>query len=226
MVTDSKVIRSTGLAAVLAGLLFVVIQPLHPADVLASVSTDAWRVIHYGSLAMVLLFVAGIIGIYARQVEELGWVGLAGLIALSLGLLLTGGLGVVEVFVLPLLVESEPGFVNGFLGMVGGEPTGADLGVMPILWSASSVGFLAGTFLFGIANLRAGLLSRWASGIFAFGMLIAIPVVALLDMPRLTAVPIGIGLAWLGYSLWSEPRRRAVVSEQSTVVAQPLAEGI
>ncbi len=225
MVTASKVIRSTGVAAVVAGLLFVVIQPLHPADVLASVSTDAWRMIHYGSLTMVLLFVVGLIGIYARQVEELGWLGLAGLITLSLGLLLTAGLGVVEVFVLPLLVDSEPDFVNGFLGMVAGEPTGADMGVMPTLWSASSVGFLAGTFLFGIANLRAGILSRWASGIFAFGMLVSAPVVALLDTPRVAAVPVGIGLAWLGYSLWAEPQRRPAEAVQPTAAAQPMVEG-
>jgi len=223
-VTASNLIRSTGLCAVLAGLLFVVIQPIHPADVLASVSTDAWAVIHYVSLVMVLLFVVGLIGIYARQVEELGWLGLAGLIVLSLGLLLTAGLGVVEVFVLPLLVESDPDFVNGFLGMVAGHPTGADLGAMPALWSASSICFPAGTILFGIANLRAGILSRWASGIFAFGFLVAAPVVALLDTPRVAAVPVGIGLAWLGYSLWSEPRRPSE-SMQVTATAGPIVGG-
>lgn len=223
-VTAPKLIRSAGLAAVVAGLLFVVIQPLHPADVLASVSTDAWRVIHYLSLVMVLLFVVGLIGIYARQVEELGWLGLAGFIVLNLGLLLTAGLGVVEVFVLPLLVESEPAFVQGFLGMVGGDPTGADLGAMPTLWSASSVGFLAGTFLFGIANFRAGILSRWASGIFAVGMLVSAPMVALLGNARVAAVPVGIGLAWLGYSLWADPRGRVSKAVQPTATALPMIE--
>ncbi|MGH2381062.1 MAG: hypothetical protein ACRDG7_07560 [Candidatus Limnocylindria bacterium] len=226
-VTAPGMIRATGLAAVLAGLTFVVIQPIHPADVLASVSTDAWAIIHYASLVMVMLFLVGIVGIYARQVEKLGWLGLAGLVLLSLGLLLTAALGVVEVFVAPLLVESEPDFVHGFLGMVGGHPTDADLGAMPLLWSASSVGFLGGTLLFGIANLRAGVLSRWASGVFAFGLLASAPVVGLLGAPRLAAVPVGIGLAWLGYSLWSERREPATapVLEAGTPQPDPVAAG-
>lgn len=220
-VKTSGLIRSTGLSAILAGLLFVIIQPIHPADVLASVSTDAWAIIHYASLVMVMLFLVGIIGIYARQVEQLGWLGLVGVVVLSIGLLLTAALGVVEVFVAPLLVESEPDFVHGFLGMVGGHPTDADLGVMPLLWNASSIGFLGGTLLFGIANFRAGILSRWASGIFAVGLLASAPLVGLLGAPRLAAVPVGIGLAWLGYSLWSERREPSTAPVPDAATAQP-----
>jgi hypothetical protein len=31
-------------------------------------------------------------------------------------------------------------------------------------------------------------------------------VVVLVGTPRLAAVPIGLGLAWMGYALWSERR--------------------
>ena len=226
-VSAPGMIRATGLAAVLAGLMFVIIQPVHPADVIASVSTDAWAIIHYATLIMVMLFVVGITGIYARQVTELGWLGLAGFVVLSLGLLLTAAGGVIEVFVAPLLVESEPDFVHGFLGMVGGHPTDADLGAIPVLWSASSAGFLGGTMLFGIANFRAGILSRWASAIFAVGLLASAPVAGLLGSPRVAAVPIGIGLAWLGYSLWSERRQpaRSPAPDTATPQADPVAAG-
>ena len=226
-VSAPGMIRATGLAAVLAGLMFVIIQPVHPADVIASVSTDAWAIIHYATLIMVMLFVVGITGIYARQVTELGWLGLAGFVVLSLGLLLTAAGGVIEVFVAPLLVESEPDFVHGFLGMVGGHPTDADLGAIPVLWSASSAGFLGGTLLFGIANFRAGILSRWASAIFAVGLLASAPVAGLLGSPRVAAVPIGIGLAWLGYSLWSERRQPATAPapDAATPQADPVAAG-
>ena len=221
-VTTAGLIRSTGIAAIVAGLMFVVIQPLHPADVLASVSTDAWAIIHYATLVMLLLFVVGITGIYASQVEKLGWLGLVGFVVLSLGLLLTAAGGVIEVFVAPLLVESNPDFVHGFLGVVGGHPTDADLGAIPVLWSASSAGFLGGTLLFGIANFRAGVLSRWASAIFAVGLFASAPVAGLLGTPRVAAVPIGIGLAWLGYSLWSQYRRPATAP---AVAAQAATEG-
>jgi hypothetical protein len=218
-ITSSSLIRSTGLAAVLAGLLFVAIQPLHPEDVLTSVSTDRWAIIHAVTLVMLALFTVGIAGIYARQVEPLGWLGLVGFIVLSLGLLLTAAYGVIEAFVAPLLVESEPDFVQGLLGLVEGDETGVDMGAISLLWSASSVCFIAGCLLFGVANLRAGILSRWASGIFAFGLLLGLPVARLLGAPRLAAVPIGIGLVWLGYSLWSE--RRAAATHPVLDVAPP-----
>ena len=44
-ITASKLIRCAGLAAVVAGIIFAGIQPNHPPDVLASVTTGAWAII-------------------------------------------------------------------------------------------------------------------------------------------------------------------------------------
>src|SRR5215210_9196765 len=88
-VTATGLIRSGSIAALVAGLLFVVIQPLHPADALTSVTAPAWSFIHAATCLMLVLFVAGVTGIYARQAEKAGWLGLVGYIALSLGLLMT-----------------------------------------------------------------------------------------------------------------------------------------
>jgi hypothetical protein len=204
--TAAGAIRASGIAAIVAGLMFVIIQPLHPADVLGSVRTDAWAYIHYASLLMLALFVVGIVGIWARQVEQAGWLGVIGVIVLAVGLVLTAVGTVIEAFVSPLLVDSDPAFVNGLLGMVEGRPTDADLGVIPVIWSVSSTGFLLGTLTFGIATWRANVLSRWAAAVFGVGLLASAPIVGILGMPRLAAVPVGLGLAWLGYSLWSERR--------------------
>ena len=105
-VTAPGLIRSTGVAAIAAGLLFVVIQPIHPPDTLASVTTGAWSAIHQATLLMTILFLAGITGIYASQVEESGWLGLAGYVALSLGLMITAGFVFIEAFVEPLLATA------------------------------------------------------------------------------------------------------------------------
>lgn len=217
-ITAPGLIRSTGIAAAAAGLLFVVIQPIHPPDALASVTTPAWSLIHQLTLLMTVLFLVGITGIYARQLEESGWLGLAGYLALTLGLLLTAGFVFVEAFIEPLLVSSSPAFVEGVLGMVEGNPTAVDLGALPTLWSASGALFLGGCIVFGIATIRARVLSRAAAAVFAFGFIASAPISAGLDAPRLTAVPIGIGLAWLGYALWSQARTPAVSSLGATVV--------
>lgn len=213
--------RSTGIAAIVAGLLFVVIQPLHPADVLASVTTDAWAIIHFATLAMLALFVVGITGIYARQIEQLGWLGLAGYVVLVVGLTLTAIGGVIEAFVQPIVASSDPAFVQGMLDMVHGHPIDVDLGAIPLVWNVASAAFLGGTLLFGAANFRAGILSRWASAIFAVGLFASAPVAGLLGNPRVAAVPIGIGLAWLGYSLWAEGRTRVAKRAPDTSSAQP-----
>jgi Na+/H+ antiporter NhaD/arsenite permease-like protein len=82
--TASKLIRWTGLAALGAGIIFAGIQPIHPPDVLSSVTTGSWAIITTLKTVMCLLFLLGIAGIYARQVGKVGWLGLAGFLLLSL----------------------------------------------------------------------------------------------------------------------------------------------
>jgi len=71
---------------------------------------------------------------------------------------------------------------------------------------------MLGCLLFGIAIFRARILSRWAAGLLAVTAVLT-PLAALLPhaIQRLAAIPMGLALAWLGYSLWSE--RRAPASE-------------
>src|ERR687885_2055998 len=83
-ITGSTVIRWAGAGLLAAGLIFAAIQPIHPPDVLASVTTGAWAIITPLKTAMCLLFLLGIAGLYARQVEESGWLGLAGFLLLGL----------------------------------------------------------------------------------------------------------------------------------------------
>ena len=90
-ITASNLIRWAGLSAMVAGIIFAVIQPIHPADVLSSVTTSAWAIVHYLNIAMCLLGLLGIAGIYARQVEKAGWLGLAGFLLFSLCCALTMG---------------------------------------------------------------------------------------------------------------------------------------
>lgn len=219
--TTRGLIRLGGLSAVLAGLLFVVIQPLHPPDTLASVSTPAWAQIHYLTLVMEVLFVFGIAAIYARQVEKAGWFGFVAFVILALGLAMTAALGFVEAFVQPLVVTTSPSFVEAMLGLVEGRPTGADLGALATIFAAHNAFFILGTVLFGLATLRANVLPRWTSALFAFSLLISVPVVGALGAPRLAAVPIGLGLAAMGYALFTERRTRSTSPLPEAVVPQP-----
>ena len=63
----------SGLSAMVAGIIFAGIQPIHPPDVLASVSTSLFIIITSFKTVMSLFGLFGITGLYARQVEEIGW---------------------------------------------------------------------------------------------------------------------------------------------------------
>jgi len=206
-VTASGLIRWSGVAAILAGLLFIAIQMIHPADELPSVSTDAWAVAHYLTILMCLLALIGITGIYARQADNAGWLGLAGYLLFSLEFALLMALTFIEAFILPLLTTDAPKLVEGFLGLSSGAGSEMDLGALVAAGPVSAVAYLLGGLLFGIATLRTRILSRWAAGLLAFGAVASLAAAVLPhELGRLAAVPMGLGLAWLGFSLWSERR--------------------
>ncbi len=201
-----NLIRSAGLSAIVAGICFVVVGLFHPPNILSSVSTTQWVLVHALAIAMSLFGLFGITGLYARQAAVAGWLGLVGYILFSLWLVLIFGFTFFEVFVLPLLAAEAPSFAAGFLGIFGG-PSAKNFGVLAALWGLSDALFALSGLVFGIATLRARVLSRWAAGMLTIAITLA-PVSALLppELRPLVAVPIGLGLAWLGYALWSERR--------------------
>jgi len=214
-ITASKLIRWAGLPAMAAGIIFIAIQPIHPPDILSSVTTSTWAVIQSLKFTMALFGLLGIGGIYARQVEETGWLGLAGYLMLSLFYALTVAFSFTEAFVTPLLATEAPKFVENILGLAFGT-FGENLGGISGLYLLAAVVFILGGLLFGIATFRAGVLPRWAGALLAFGTVS--PAVFSLFLPhpqdRILAVPIGLALIWLGYALWSE--RREPASQPST----------
>jgi hypothetical protein len=207
-ITASRVIRWSGLAALVAGIIFAGIQPIHPPDVLSSVTTGSWAIIPTLKTVMCLLFLLGIAGLYARQVEEAGWLGLAGFLLLILCWWLQSAYVFAETFILPQLATSASPFVVSFLGIASGNPGEMNIGPLPAIYSLGiGIPYMLGGLLFGIATLRAGILPRWAAGLLAVAATLT-PAAALLphDIQRLAAIPVGLALAWLGYALWSERR--------------------
>ena len=100
-ITTSKLIRWAGLSAMVAGFFFVLVGVFHPLNILSSVTTTQWAIVHVLATAMGFFGLFGLTGIYARQVEESGWLGLAGYLLLSLWLVNLAHFTFIEVFVLP-----------------------------------------------------------------------------------------------------------------------------
>ncbi|RCW42364.1 hypothetical protein [Paenibacillus prosopidis] len=208
-ITASNLIRWAGLAGMFAGILFIVIQPIHPTENLASVTTSTWAIVHYLTIAMSLFGLLGITGIYARQVKEAGWLGLAGFLLFSLFWIATTAFTFVEAFILPLLVTDAPKFIEGFLGIFSGSASEVNLGALPSAAPLAGGMYILGGLILGMATFRAGILPRWAAGLLAFAAMSTLAS-SLLPHPldRFLAVPMGVALAWLGYALWSERREK------------------
>ena len=102
----------------------------------------------------------------------------------------------------------------------GGTATG-DIGLMQPLILLAGIGYLAGGLIFGIALFRAGVLARWAAALLAVGAVatIAIPLLPQVNQ-RLFAIPTGVALVGLGYSLWREQRTPAARPVPSSVSSQ------
>lgn len=202
--SPAALLRWSGLAAMVAGVVFAGIQPFHPPDTVASVGTAAWAVITPLKTVMCVLLLVGVTGLYARQVRQVGWPGLVGYVVFSLGWAVTSAYVFAETFVVPPLVGVAPTFVDAFLGVAAGRRTDLDLGAVPTLFMLSGVAYMLGGLIFGVATFRARVFPRWAAGLMAATAALT-PLAALLPhaTQRFAAVPMGVALIGLGYALWT-----------------------
>jgi len=214
-VTTPNLIRAAGLSAVVAGTIFAVIQPIHPPDVIASVTTSAFIIITSFKTVMSIFGLFGIAGLYARHVEKTGWLGLAGYLLLTIFYAVQMCYSFAEPLILPLLVTDSPNFVSSALGMASGAGGPMNLGAFATVYQIVSMLYLLGLLLFGIAIFRARILPRGAAVLLALSGPLAVIMGALLphQFARYAAILMGIALIWLGFALFFE--QRAPASEPS-----------
>ena len=202
-------VRFGGLAAILAGAIFAVIQPIHPPDVVESVTTGYWSLIVGLKYAMCFAFLIGVAALYLVQADRAGWIGLAGFVLFSLSWALQSGFVFTEVFVMPPLAVVSPDFVSSMLGLATSTAGPHSIGAMTPTYAFVGICYLLGGVLFGIATVWAKVLPRWPAVLLAVTALVT-PAAVLLPhaIQRLVAIPMGIAVIWLGYSLWGGRYRR------------------
>ncbi len=189
--SSSDLIRWAGLAAILAGVLLVVADLLNlaigfdddePFSETATTGIYAFQSV-VNLLAAVLLLI-GLVGLYARQSEAAGLLGLAGFLVAFLGTALVTGLLWASLFIVPTLAVEVP----AFLDQVEGPPPGFFL---------TFITFAVGWLLFGIATLQARVYPRIPTILLIIGAVIAV-----LPLP-FTGIVLAIAVAWLGFALFT-----------------------
>ncbi len=186
--SSSNLIRWSGLAAMLAGVLLLVaalldlaVDPGEPTSV--RVTTGVYSFQSAVNLLALVLLLIGLVGLYARQSEAAGLLGLVGFLVAFLGTALATGFRWAILFMAPSLAVAAPGFLNE------GPPPGFFLMLIT---------FAVGWLLFGVATLRARVYPRAPAITLIVGAVLSLLPLPLVDIVLATAV------AWMGYVLFME----------------------
>lgn len=202
-ITPTTLTRAAAVSAVAAGLIFIGVQINHPHLDATAITTTEMAVRNSLKVLMAVLALVGITGMYLHQVRRIGALGLIGYLLFSANYLIIMSTSFVAAYLLPSLASTNPGYVNDVLTAASGGQQAGDIGLLHTVLLLESGLFLTGGLVFGIALYRAGVLARWAAVLLAVGGLVT---AALSVMPdafyRLLALPNGIALIALGYSLW------------------------
>lgn len=172
------------LLILLGSIVGAILFPGHsstPAQVLGS----SWPLVMLMTLIGSLLFVIGLPGMYLRQAERAGALGLIGFILIFFDLLLQGAVfSSVQIVVLPLLAQKAPQLLGG-----NGLPFSAFLILL-----VSGLMQIIGGILLGIATMRAHVFPRW-TGV----LLLASGIAFLLTIPPLPS-PIGDSIEVISFA--------------------------
>lgn len=182
----SNLIRHGGLAAALGGALFVAGDLLGlTLDGSFAGYADTGTFVVQSALYLLgaALVLLGLVGLYARQAEDSGKLGLAGFLVAFLGTALLTGVMWTQAFVVPFLAAESPALLES-------EPLGNML---------SFITFTVGWLVFGVATLRARVYPRAAAILLIIGAMLPF---AGFILPA-SAFVFGIAVAWLGLSLWT-----------------------
>lgn len=186
--TSSALVCIGGLAAIAAGALLLVAdvwsllggEPERFSDLAV---TTTWTAVSAMYLIGVLLLLAALVGLYARQSDAAGAPGVAGFLAALVGTGLLAGMMWTLAFVVPSAAIEAPAFLNA-------EQTAGPLDAGFML---SGLAVAIGWALFGVATLRAGVFPRIAAIILIVGAILTF-----LLLPATTVV-IDVAVAWLGF---------------------------
>ncbi len=189
--SPSQLTWASGLAAALAGALFIVAEVLTPItllmnpDTLSRVAlTDRFVVQSLLTLLAAMLLLAGLVGLYAFQSQEAGRLGAVGFSTAFFVTALILGDFYANTFVTPSLALDSPHALDSdHFGLLG-------------LWLPLEFGFLALAWSpFAVATLRARVYPRGVAWLLLVGALIA-----LLPLPYVNVL-FDAAVSWLGIAL-------------------------
>ena len=224
----TKFIHWSGLASMVGGLLFAIGIPLHPLRYGEAVKHSPYSAIHTLIAVGLMLALFGLVGLYVRQADKLGALGLTGFFLAFLGQALTFSGLMTEGFMWPAVAQYDPAAVHNFDV---NSPVGQVIVLLAPAFFGGLILFAVGYALFGVATVRAAVPARWGGVLLAIGAVLyavggfALPlfgthsiVVTIIESSG--AIPFGLSFILMGYALWTDRKSitnaRAVQERNNT----------
>ena len=187
--SSEDLIRWSGLAAMVGGTLSIIGELLNiftyaSREPFSGIVTTAPYIVE--SLLFLLgavLVLFALFGLYNRQSQAAGSLGVVGFLAPFLGTALWVAIHWAYTFIVPYLAGEAPEVV--------------DAGFVPFAFPLSALIFSLGWLLFGLAALRARVYPRVAAVLLMVGAILGF-----IPLP-LGTVPLFVAVAWLGYTLFA-----------------------
>jgi hypothetical protein len=203
--SSNTLFRFSGVTLLIGGGLAIAGQLiLIPADP----GTSLWIPGSWLALAGTLLVVIGLPGLYFKQVDRAGLLGLIGFVVTFAGFLFLVGIQTFDAFVSPTLASSAA------------TKSLADTeAILPLLTFELLCGLLliVGPLLFGIATIRGGVLPRWAAIILIVGSVASLITVALHNWNEISGAIQYLAFACFGFLLLSKQGVQEIVSSPSVL---------
>ena len=207
-ITATSLTRAGAVALAVAGAIFILIQPLHPHEDVAGITSSIWVTVHLMSWTMAVLGLTGVSAIYLTQVKKFGVLGLLAYLVFSLFFVTQACVNFAEAFILPLSAAGSPKLTEDVASLfVSGYVLQTDVGPLAIVGSIGAVLYLGGGVLFGVAVIRANVLPRWTGILLIVAALASLSAAVLPhELARYAAVPMGLALIALGVAQFAQQR--------------------
>jgi hypothetical protein len=198
--TPQSIGRWVGPVSLFAASMIIVSQGVHLALGLAMGAQPADTVLHSVKYAFALIATIALLfaltGLYLRQADAAGRLGLVGFVLAFIGTVLVAGDWWFESFIVPQIAAVAPQVM-----------TGAITGSMVVGGVATFVLFALGWTIFGVATFRANVYPRPAAVLLTIG-----GVIGILALSTPYQIPLAIAIGWIGYSLMQSGSAEALAS--------------
>jgi hypothetical protein len=200
--STGALLRWSGVAGVLGGVLLTLSFVFRPGEQDApTLAANPTTIPHSLGIVALISCQLALIGTYARMRAESGLFGFVSFLLAFIGSGFMIGVWFYSAYIEHVIAARAPALLA--------SDGPIEEGIAQTTFAVSLMTFTLGYVLLGVSVTIAKVFPRWIGLLLAVGCLLVFAGIAAetFVFTRIGSVPMGLALAWLGYTLWSEEAR-------------------